>query len=59
MLECIDHCTSIQAHLRDSFGLTSFREPRGLLIIGRAAELEQDPIKGRLREQWNRLSGGK
>lgn len=58
LLQYIDYCSANQAFLRDHFKLNEFREPRGFLIIGREAELQDDQLKD-LRSAWNRISGGR
>ena len=45
--------------LRDEFKLNDFREPHGLILIGREGELQDDPQKKKLRAHWNRLFDGK
>jgi len=55
----MDYCNSAQSFFRDHFKLTNFREPRGFLIIGREAELEENPQLQELRAAWNRNSGGR
>jgi len=59
LLQYIDYCTSAQSYFRDHFGLNDFREPRGFLILGREAELENDNQLQELKAAWNRLSGGR
>lgn len=59
LLQYMDYCNSAQSYFRDHFQLTDFREPRGFLIIGREAELENDPQLQDLRAAWNRISGGR
>ena len=39
LLEYIDVCAENQAYLRDQAGLKELREPKGLLLIGTQAEL--------------------
>lgn len=58
VIEYIDYCAYAQAYLRDSLGLTNFREPRGLIIVGRDSEFY---IKRRekFKAAWNRLIGNK
>ena len=55
-LEYIDYCSRIQATLRDEFKLTNFREPKGLILIGREDELASDFQKQALRACWNRMN---
>lgn len=59
LLQYMDYCNSSQSFFRDHFHLNDFREPRGFLIIGREAELEDDPQLQDLRAAWNRTSGGR
>jgi len=58
-LEYIDYCSSIQSHLRDSFKLTDFREPKGLILIGREDEFSNDERRKALKSAWNRYMGNK
>ena len=58
LIQYIDYCAANQSFMRDHFKLNEFREPRGFLIIGREAELEDDQLK-ELRSAWNRISGGR
>lgn len=55
LLEYIDFCAEYQGILRDLYKLENFREPNGLLIVGREAEIKADPTKQRLKAAWNRL----
>lgn len=59
LLTYIDYCSEIQSHLRDQFKLTNFREPRGILVIGRRGELEDDLGRQKLKAAWNRVSNGR
>lgn len=59
LLEYIDFASEKQSNLRESFGLTNFREPNGLLIIGRENEFENNHRKQKLKSSWNRLNKGK
>ena len=54
LLSYTDYCAEIQSTLRDEFGLTHFREPKGLILIGREQELEDDEQKQKLKAAWNR-----
>ena len=59
LMEYIDYCSEIQATLRDQFRLKGFREPHGLILIGREQELDADPQKQKLRAYWNRINGAR
>lgn len=59
LLEYIDFCDEHQSTLRDQLKLTDFREPRGMLIIGRETEFEKDPRLQKAKAAWNRLVGGR
>ncbi|WP_372164867.1 Shedu anti-phage system protein SduA domain-containing protein [Xanthomonas euvesicatoria] len=59
LIQYIDYCSANQSFMRDHFKLNEFREPRGFLVLGREAELDQDPELQELRSAWNRLSGGR
>lgn len=58
-LEYIDYCSSIQSHLRDSLKLSDFREPKGLILIGREDEFADNERRETLKSAWNRYLGGK
>ena len=55
LLEYIDYCASAQSYLRDTLGLTGFREPTGLLVIGRLEEFE-DTDHQAMKAAWKRLA---
>jgi len=57
LLEYIDYCSQAQAYLRDTLHLIDFREPRGLLLIGRETELAGDRRRQALKAAWNRVAG--
>jgi len=57
LLEYIDYCASIQMYLRDVLGLTDFREPKGILIIGNEEELVNNDSRQRLKSAWSRIAG--
>ena len=59
LLEYIDFCNEHQSHLRDAFKLIDFREPKGILLVGREIELEDDKRKQKLKAAWNRVTNGK
>ncbi len=56
MLSYIDYCSEIQSTLRDQFHLRGFREPKGMLLIGRDKELDDDERKQKLKSAWNRVT---
>ena len=55
LLEYIDVCAENQAYLRDQAGLKGLREPKGLILIGTDAELN-DIRNRKLRAAWNRVN---
>ncbi len=59
VIEYIDYCASVQSFLRDSLRLTDFREPKGLIIVGRESEFSDDPRREKFKSAWNRLMGHK
>ena len=58
-IEYIDYCSSIQSHLRDSFKLTDFRGPKGLILLGREDEFSKSKRREALKAAWNRFMGNK
>lgn len=58
LIEYIDYSTEKQNKLRDEFGLKNFREPSGIILIGRDVEMN-DIRKQKLKSYWNRLHKGK
>lgn len=58
-IEYIDYCASAQAYLRDSLKLTSFREPKGFILIGREIEFLSDSRREKFKSAWNRFMGHK
>ncbi|MEM9886886.1 MAG: Shedu anti-phage system protein SduA domain-containing protein [Bacteroidota bacterium] len=60
LLEYVDYASEKQSFLRDSLGLKNFREPNGLLLIGRSSEFSSlNERKKKLKAAWNRLNKGK
>lgn len=59
LLQYLDYASEVQSYLRDSLKLTGFREPKGFLIIGREAELLQDPNSQDLRRALNQTMAGR
>jgi hypothetical protein len=57
VVEYIDFCASAQSFLRDSLCLTAFREPKGLIFVGRESEFSNDPRREKFKSAWNRLMG--
>ena len=57
VVEYIDYCASAQSFLRESLCLTDFREPKGLIIVGRESEFSDDPRREKFKSAWNRLMG--
>ena len=58
-MEYIDYCSSQQSYLREILGLNSFREPKGLILIGRENEFKNDERARQLKAAWNRYLGNK
>jgi hypothetical protein len=56
VLEYINYCAKMQSYMREVLSLNGFREPKGLLIIGRESEMEENNRKQELKAAWNRLS---
>lgn len=56
LLNYIDWASHDQAYLRDSLGLTGFREPKGVLLIGTDEETEDDSQLRNFKGAWNNLS---
>jgi hypothetical protein len=54
LLKYLDFCTEHQAALRDAFKLNDFREPRGVLLIGRQREFDESDERQRMKRIWNR-----
>lgn len=55
LLRYIDTCSEIQSQLRDTFKMTSFREPNGLIIMGTEDEFKGNANKQKMKAAWNRL----
>ena len=55
LLTYLDFCTEHQAVLRDAFKLNNFREPRGILLIGRQREFDGSEERQRMKRIWNRF----
>lgn len=51
----IDESSRSQSYLRDVVGLTGFREPRGILLIGNSEESTIDEIRN-FKGAWNRTN---
>ncbi|HRF45697.1 MAG TPA: DUF4263 domain-containing protein [Candidatus Competibacteraceae bacterium] len=58
-LEYIDYCAEQQSYLRDGLKLNDFREPRGLILIGRESEVDDNPRLQKVKSSWNRYLGSK
>ena len=56
VLEYINYCAKMQSYMREGLSLVDFREPTGILIIGREKELSNDAKRRELRAAWNRLN---
>lgn len=55
LLNYIDHSSRDQAYLRDGLGLSGFREPKGILLIGTEQETECHQVRD-FKGAWNRLN---
>lgn len=55
-LRYLDHASEVQQYLRDQMDLTEFREPKGMILIGRKTELESDGQRRSLRSAINRVT---
>jgi len=56
VLEYINYCSKMQSYMRESLSLVGFREPKGLLLIGRENEMLVNNRKQELKAAWNNLS---
>ena len=54
----MNYSTEMQSYMREGLGFVNFREPSGLLIIGREKELTESSRRMELRAAWNRLTNG-
>jgi hypothetical protein len=54
LLGYLDFCAENQSTLRDAFKLEKFREPKGILLIGREGELARSEERQRMKAIWNR-----
>lgn len=59
LLEYVDYCNAAQNYLREQLHLTDFSNPKGLLLIGRQCEIENDHRKRNLRRQINAAFSGR
>ena len=50
----IDYCTEHQGAIRDAYGITSFTEPKGILLIGREKEFKNNEEKRNLKRRHNK-----
>lgn len=55
VIEYIDYCAEVQVYLRDTFKLKDFREPKGLILIGRETEFSNDKRREKFKSAWNRF----
>lgn len=55
ILEYIDKSTEIQSHIRDMFKLEDFRNPKGILLLGKKSEIEDEPRKKNLRRMFHEM----
>ncbi len=59
ILEYLDYCSEAQSFLRDQMKLVQFREPAGIILIGRESEFDDDPHRRALKAAWNRMFGSR
>ena len=59
VIEYIDYCASSQSYLRDTLKLIDFREPKGLILIGRETEFNESERRKKFKSAWNRYFGDK
>lgn len=59
LLGYIDYCSSAQGYLRDTLKLTGFREPEGVLVVGRESELINNRAKQDMKAAWNRITANR
>lgn len=57
LLEYVDFCDEFQSKIKAEFRLPDFRPPKGMLIIGREVEVEENHRLQRLKAAWNDLTG--
>ncbi len=50
----IDYCTTHQAAIRDALEITTFTEPKGILLIGREKEFKANEEKRKLKARHNK-----
>lgn len=59
LMSYIDYCSSAQGYIRDSLKLNGFREPEGILIVGREEELSCSSLKQDMKAAWNRITSNR
>lgn len=59
LLNYMDFCAENQATLRSQFRLFGLREPRGMLFVGREADIASEAEFEKLKAAWNLLSHSK
>ncbi|MGP1387875.1 MAG: Shedu anti-phage system protein SduA domain-containing protein [Thainema sp.] len=61
LIEYMDYCSEAQSYLRDTLKLNEFREPSGILIVGREEEFDGNDNKRKrdLKAAINRLYGNR
>lgn len=52
----IDYCITNQQTIRDAYEISSFTDPKGILLIGREHEFMNDEEKRRLKARHNKLN---
>jgi hypothetical protein len=53
LMDYLNICDEDQSHLRDRHKLEGFKNPKGILVIGREKEFEDDEAKQKLKKSWN------
>jgi hypothetical protein len=56
LLEYLDYASGAQSYLRENLRLKDFRQPQGVLLVGRENEFEE-PARQRMKAAWNREFG--
>lgn len=55
LLEYLEHGTAHQGELRSVLGLTGFKFPKGVLLIGRDCELKNERLR-KIKQTWNNIN---
>ncbi len=56
LVEYLDFAEKNQSAFRDTYKMSGFREPRGMLILGRQADLTEEMVE--LKGKWNSMLKG-